>query len=358
MVKFAGMKAIYLLSAALLFASCSRQVSTAEPPIALVSDIIADTERSEHILVRGYNAADESKTIFVIGSSTDCFHLKNQLLSCDRYDNVDGRRIQDGLPDFAGEVISTIVDLAHTPYSRYASDSTSQKALAEVNVRSIIAAMDTLCYVNEYDRSGLALKPLPKIIVMASPYAYQYGKYDSDSLFSALGCRLPVVYPLKSMLAQVYERHGQNAAIGVISSKDNLLSNAYSSFVAFPYDSSAPDPLMAFLDSCLAAGTTRPLDAILIDNPAVDPEAVRQTISRITNPDNQGESLSYGKLISASCSVQDALSASSDECYKILRSSNLFTHKIAYPRLLEFKTVSMDGGSTFVLTKYNPWPLQ
>lgn len=343
------MKPIYLIPALLLAAACARQTSTAEPPIALVSAVIADQALPSHSLVKNYAAADSDKSIYIVGDPAGCEALRAGMLEVDRYDNITGRRVPDGLPDFAGEVICTLVDFARWPYQPYV-DEERQDALREVTVLDVLAAMDTLCFVNVYDRSGVASKPLPKLIVMASPFAYRYGKYDVDTLFSALGCRLPVVYPLGSMLDKsVHGRAG--ASVGVIASPDNLRSGAFSSFVAFPSDAQAVDPLLAFLDSCMASGNSRPLEAIIIDDPEVDADMVRQTLGRITNRSNS-ESLSYGKLIAPGCTVQDFTGTVFDDCYAILRGGNLFTHNIAYPRSLEFQTV-VSADSTIILTPYD-----
>lgn len=350
LANFAEMKAIYLLPLALLSFSCARNVSTAEPPIPYVSGIIADASSAEHRLVSSFNSEDPLKSIFILGTPAGCEALRTQLLKADAYDNVDGRRNPDGLPDFSGELICTIVDFAHVPYQSYVDDKKLDE-LRELNVRTLLSAMDTLCYVNEFDSRGLAAKPLPKLLVMASPFAAKYGKYDIDSLFSALGCRLPVIYPLNSMLEKLRGGRQGEPAIGVIASAENLRSGAFSSFVAFPADSSAADPLLAFLDSCMASGNSRPLDAIIIDDPEVDADLVRQTLRRITISSNH-ESLSYGQLIAPGCTVQDMESTVSDECYRLLRAGNLFTHRIAYPRSLEFKTVATDS-SAFVLTPYD-----
>ena len=343
------MKPIYLIPALVLAAACSRTVSTAEPPIALVSAVIADQSLPSHGLVKNYVAADSDKSIYIVGNPDGCEALRAEMMEVDEYDNITGRRVPDGLPDFAGEVICTLVDFAQWPYQPYV-DENRQDALREVTVRDLLAAMDTLCFVNIYDRSGVAVKPLPKVVVMASPFAYEYGKYDIDTLFSALGCNLQVVYPLNSMLKKAVGGKAR-PAVGVIASEENINSGVFASFVTFPSDRSAVDPLLAFLDSCMASGNSRPLDAIIIDDPEVDAGMVRQTLKRITNASNQ-ESLSYGKLIAPGCTVQDFVGTVCDECYAILRAGNLFTHNIAYPRSLEFQTV-VSADSTIILTPYD-----
>ncbi len=368
-INFAEMKRYCLILAcciaALATLSCKKKAAAGDPPIALVSSIISDPSLPAHKLVADYNANDASKSIFVAGSPVLCESLRQKLMTVDEFDNIDGKRMQDGLPDFAGEVICTMVDFANSPYGPFVEDARLDD-LREVSVRNVLAAMDTLCYINEFDRRGVASKPLPKLLVLASPYADAFGKYDIDTLFSSLGCSLPVMYPFEVMLDKVFKSKKGPVMVGVLSGKESLSPAGYEALVArkaaeegrngcgcivFPSDSGVQDPLLAFLDSCLVAGRVRPLDAIIVDDPAADASNMRWTLRRITDSGNQ-ESLSYGNLVSAGCMLQEITGTVSEECYRILRGNNLFTHNIAYPKSLEFKTV-LQSDSTFVLTPYD-----
>lgn len=349
--------------AAIAAVSCKKKAESGEPPIVLVSAIIENESMPAHGLVSGYDADDPLKNIFLVGSPELCESLRARLMEVDDFDNIDGSRRSDGLPDFAGEVVSTIVDFANTPYSSFEG---REDALREVTVRNVLAAMDTLCFINEYDKSGVASKPLPKVVVMVSPYATAWGKYDVDTLMTALGCNLPVVFPVESMLDKVFAAKKGSLAVGFITGEESLSPEGYAALLAskaakegregcesivFPSEIMATDPLLAFLDSCLVEGKVRPLDAIIVDDPNADAYALRLTLGRITNPDNP-ESLSYGNLIAPGCVLQEITEAVSDECYALLRAGNLFTHNIAFPRSLEFKTVAAPD-STFVLTPYD-----
>lgn len=353
------MKRIYFLLVLALAVSCNRTNPEGRPVINLVREVIADAGSPEHMLVADYDAADPVKSIYVAGAPERCKPILMSLKECDSYDNADGRAVGDGLPDFAGEVICTILDFANTPYSKYLG---REEDLNEVTVRTVLAAMDTLCYINEFDRNGMATKPQAKVVVLASPYASAYGQFDVDSLFRTLGCNLPVVYPLRSMLDEVLAGRNTGAVVGVVAEKDSLTAGSYASYVAengaagsdcvvLSPDPEATDPLLAFLDSCLVAGKTRPFDAILVDDTTVDAEAMRLTLKRITTATNE-ESLSYGKLIAPGCRILDVLSTVNDECYRLLRKENLFRLDIAYPRSIEYKTVATSDGSV-VLTQYD-----
>lgn len=361
------MKRIYFLLALALAVSCNSSKPEGKPIINLVGDIITDVNNPQHSLVADYNEADPAKSIYVAGAPERCKPILMSLKSCDGHDNGDGRFAGDGLPDFSGEVICTILDFANTPYDRFLREGKEDK-LKEITVRTVLSAMDTLCYINEFDKNGVATKPRAKVVVLASPYASEFGQFDVDSMFRVLGCKLPVVYPLRSMLDEVFEGRNSGAVVGVVAEKDSLTARSYSSYVAekgpagsdcvvLASDPSASDPLLAFLDSCLVAGKTRPFDAILVDDTSVDADAMRRTLRRITMAGNE-ESLSYGKLIAPGCRILDVLSTVNAECYRLLRKDNLFRHDIAYPRSIEYKTVATSDG-TIVLTQYDDGdPLQ
>ncbi len=359
------MKKNYLLLPLIFLASCGRVQQAPAPPVRLVSDIISDSRLPEHGLVSGFNADDAEKSIYVVGAPDRCEYLRRELVSCDYFDNVDGRMVSDGLPDFAGEVVCTVLDYANAPYQQFL-DGDREDRLREVAVRSVIAAMDTVCFISEYDQNGVASKPLPKLLVLESPFASGFGMYDVDSLFSALRCNLPVINPLRAMMDKVFDGRKSNAMVGVITGREYLSTGGYTSYlqekarsrgllssdcVVLPASPDAGDPLIAFLEGYLAAGYSRPLDAILVDDFTVDVQKMRDALVRITDINN-GESLSYGKLIAPGCVILDAALTVSSECYRYLRKRNLFTHDIAYPRSLAFRTVAMTD-STFVLTQYS-----
>lgn len=355
------MKRIYFLLALALVVSCNRSKPEGRPVINLVSDIITDDKNPVHGLVTEYDAADPLKSIYVAGAPDRCKPILASLKTCDNHDNADGRAVSDGLPDFAGEVVCTILDFANTPYGSFL-DAGREDDLREVTVRTVLSAMDTLCFINEFDKNGVATKPQAKVVVLASPCASAYGQFDVDSLFRVLDCNLPVVYPLRSMLDEVFDGRNTGAVVGVVAEKDSLTAGSYTSYVAengpagsdcvvLNTDPSAPDPLLAFLDSCLVAGKTRPFDAILVDDSSVDADAMRLTLKRITTAGNE-ESLSYGKLVAPGCRILDVMSTVNSECYRLLRKDNLFRLDIAYPRSIEYKTVATSDG-TIVLTQYD-----
>ena len=138
---------------------------TAEPPVPYVSDIINDSYSSEHKLVSGYDPQDRSKAIFVFGSRSRTQAVAGALMESDAYDNVDGSSNPDGLKDFAGETVCTVAKFSN--FGEMVNDGRLED-LRELTTRNVLAAMDTLCFVSPYDRSGMGKKPLAKLIILGS----------------------------------------------------------------------------------------------------------------------------------------------------------------------------------------------
>ena len=169
-------------------------IVSAEAPVEFVSEIIGDSSSAEHKLVAGYDPADASKAIFIFGSRKRTQSIAEALIGCDAYDNVDGSSQPDGLKDFAGETFCTVANFSN--FGEMVNDGRLED-LRELTARNVLAAMDTLCYVSPYDRSGMGKKPLAKLIILGSACMTQYGHYDVDSLFNALNCELPVISPME-----------------------------------------------------------------------------------------------------------------------------------------------------------------
>ena len=359
------MKKIYLLLVLAVAASCTRNAGTSRPTIELVRTIISDNGVPEHGMVAYFNAYNPDNSIYIVGSPDACARYRKEFGECDRFDNVDGRRVPDGLPDFSGEIICTVRDFANIPYQRFI-DSGRTEELREIMVRNLLSTMNDVCYINRYDRTGTATKPLSKLVVMTSPYACEYGRFDIDSLFTALDCDLQVVYPVKVMMDKVLDASQGDVVVGVIPDPETLSSEAP---VSYLYEQArarglsdsectilrpgtgSGEQLLSFLDNYLESGHNRPLNAILVGDKDVDTEVMRLTLKRITSASSE-ESLSYGRLIAPGCQILDVAETVSGECLRIMRERNLFSHRIAYPRFLEFQTVAMSD-SSFVLCQYD-----
>ena len=338
--------------------------TTAEPPVGYVSDIITDNYSIEHKLVSAYNPQDASKAIFVFGSRSRTQAVAKVLTECDAYDNVDGSSKPDGLKDFAGETVCTVANFSN--FGEMVNDGRLTD-LRELTARNVLAAMDTLCYVSPYDRSGMGKKPLAKLIILGSACMTQYGQYDIDSLFNALNCHLPVITPMQLIVDEAVETNKGKDILTVGVLAGNAPVDLYGPYIRAKaakvgIDSvlcvgfkvpEGEDPLLSFLDRYSELGISRPLDAILVDDLGVDLSVFSESLGNITSVMN-AESLTYGNLISPEFKIIDSRSRICKATYSILRSSNLFTHYISQPRQLDYMLIPKEGSEkALMLLQYN-----
>jgi len=345
-------KFLIFTSVLALVVSCRQSEAPSRQTIQFVRDVISNPDSYESRVVSG-KVPDRKNTIFLIGEAEECECFTNELMLCDRHDNVDGSHNPDFLPDFAGETIISLVDMANTPYSGYL-DWRNEDYLRELTVKSVISALDTVCSVSPYDLENRGKQPLPKLIVLTSSYNAEYGLYDVDSLFTATRCGIPVINPLDRMMDAAVDVGASN--IGVIATEKMIASGIYSAVfqrkargkglgnpecVAFAV-SDTLNPLREFLDKYIKAGYSKPLDAVLIDDLSVSSDSLKAEQAMLTSVLNV-ESLTYSKLISPETSLIDSRKVTSEAAFRIFRDLNLFSHAIRYPDSNKFLLVPAVG---------------
>ncbi len=358
---------LLLLAAAAVwyfFLRSKKAETFAEPPVPYVSSIINDTSSAEHRLITGYDPKDRANAIFVFGSRSRTQAVAQVLTECDAYDNVDGSSNPDGLKDFAGETICTVANFSN--FGEMVNDGRFQD-LRELTARNVLAAMDTLCYVSPYDRSGMGKKPLAKLIILGSACMTQYGQYDVDSLFNALNCHLPVITPMQLIADEAVEINKGKKMLSVGVLAGNAPVDLYGPYIRSKairegIDSvlcvgfkvpEGEDPLLSFLDRYSELGIKQPLDVILVDDLGVDLEVFKESLQHITSVMN-AESLTYGNLISPGFRIIDSRSRICKATYSILRKENLFTHFISQPRKLDYMLITKEGSEKdMMLLQYN-----
>ena len=325
--------------------SCKRQAAPVRETVPFVKSLLAHAPGTPWALVQSFDPAGREGAIYVIGPEETASVLVQDLLSSDRFDNVTGRPVPDGLPDFAGETVILVSDLAATPYDRY-ERTADVDVLREAVVRSVVAALDTVAYVSPYDQEGSGVRPRAKLIVLASPFMSAYGKFDVDTLFKASGVSNPAVFPCNQMLERCVKKHGESARIAFAGVPGECSQQVYETIAGrpcavVPLDASAPDPFRSFMDAYAAScENPEPLDVLLVDNPAVDVCAMRASCDTLVSVMNES-SLVYGHLVAPGFEIVGSCETVAQSCYAALRSRGAFTHGIRYPaagayKLLEY----------------------
>lgn len=105
------------------------------------------------------------------------------LLTSDIFDNIDARRMPDGLLDFAGETFNPLIDIADAPYGGYISAG-NEKFLRETALRNTISAIAGQCYENPFSESPSVDKLRSKMLVFTSSLTSAFGYEDVCDMFS------------------------------------------------------------------------------------------------------------------------------------------------------------------------------
>ena len=171
---------IVIMVMVLLASSCSRRVESSYDTIRLVDDIISDSLPILQKLAK--EACKPSDAIFLVGDPLQCLALSEKMMVVDEFDNVDARMVSDGLPDFSGETIVSLLDFANSPYDSLARTEDGQLALREIAVRHALSALDSLSRC--------------KVLIFCSPELAVKGGDDASDFFEKIGCDIPVIYSL------------------------------------------------------------------------------------------------------------------------------------------------------------------
>ncbi len=348
--------AIAVLS--LLAVSCRERVAGSRPVIPFVAQILADTTSYDYGILSMFNSGNKAGTIAVIGEPEDALFLTEQLLTSDRYDNIDGSRRPDGLPDFSGEVFAPVLDVANSPYVGYFTHD-NEDYLSEITARNFLAVLDTACFLSSYDTDRLVHKAPAKMVVLASSYSSAYGYFNIDTLCRVAGKDVPVIPLTKAMLDVAWDRHGNGLNVGVWTTRDVLGAGVWSA--VFPFaarrhgdakatysvfcpDSSATvmDRFMTYMQMYASAGNTAKLSTIVLDDPDVPLDSLREAVSSVMKVDRDSY-ITWRNLLADDFEVIDAGSAVAATCYSYLRKYNRFTHKVAYPDVKVYATAPVNG---------------
>ena len=327
-----------------LFCACKQTTQVCKPPVAVVSNILSGAEAELASVLSLYDKTSSEGDITIIDSPERAAQLSEVMLDSDRFDNIDGSRSSDNLPDFAGERIVALMDIARDNYAQMDSMS-----LRDIAVRSTVAALDTRCCVSSYDTEYLSSKPTSKVVIISSPEIQAAGAYDIDTLMNATGVELPVIMPLRLMLSRSYGKGARN--IGIITDGMSSISGAYDSicneiapagsvhdcYVVSTDDLMGTDVLLEFLQSYKDAGNTAALDVLLIDTFHYTVDLLREEYTAILLDDNQ-ENVGVRPLISKDFEFYSTASTVADECYALMRKRNIFTHDIHYPTASAYLT--------------------
>lgn len=325
--------------------SCSNRGAGDPLSISYVKEILSDTSSVAFNTVKHSGDNGSDGPVAIVGPADEVMFMADEFLGCDHFDNVDGRAIPDGLPDFAGETISLLCDEANGPYGGYAVQG-NEEYLRELNVKNFISAVDTSCSRSQYDRESKVHKSSAKVVVLASSYSSAYGYPDIEALVKGTGSEVDVISPVHAMFRYAMKRHGEeNAVLAVWTTGQILGSGIYSSVVSdmqkeYPelkYDAVCPSGtgtlrqrILSFLRMYRSTGNSARLDAVLVDDMPLRADSLNLEMRMMASDDSLA---AYSALLSEKFEFVDARVATAAECIAYLRKTNGFTHRVTYPEM-------------------------
>ena len=303
---------IVLLFPLLGICACKPKEVSERPVIPYVSELIQERANPGHQLLGSFNSANANGNIVVFGPAEEVRPLSSALFLFDRFDNVDARPIRDSLLDFSGEVITRVVMRDKSPLEAFGNG----EDLRELTVKAALACLDT------------AGRRTPgKVVVLTSSAMASYGKYDLDSLLRSFHIADAVFFPLDLMADRVLQK--PDARIGIVSSRPAAL---YEEFFKYRDDFEGlfigVYPKNLVLDSVSVVDTLA-LDVLLLDDYTVIADSLRARFPGV-------EVVSPGEV-------------TSEACFKAMRRRNIFTHRVAYPKIETYSAI-LNEDSEFVLT--------
>jgi len=202
------MKFIFRIPAALvlaaLLACCNRNPLPDYDAIRYVDELMSDS--LSYVEGLASLAGQASGSVVLIGEPDICVRTGEELLSADQFDNIDGRPVPDGLPDFAGETFCIVLDCANAPYDGYVSRNIP--FLRETAMRQTVFALDTLCRTNLYVPSAVSVKRPAKALVLCSDDIIRETLPDILDFLDRIRVDIPIVFATDSAgtcPAELYE---------------------------------------------------------------------------------------------------------------------------------------------------------
>ena len=125
--------------------------------------------------------------------------------------------------------------------------------------------------------------------------------------------------------------------------------NAASISVIVPADSltSTSDRFLDFMKQYSSQQTPRRLNAILIDDISVDLGDLNEALASVMSVD-QDSYLTYLNYLAKNFRIIEMKETVASDCFHIMRENNLFTHKIAYPKVKLYLTAASQRDSSYV----------
>lgn len=325
--------------------------------------LIQDTTQADYQVISATRNRNIHGGIAVIGEPEATLLLSESLIKSDKFDNINGRTSNDGLPDFAGETICPILDRFNGSYSRFIKNG-EEETLSEINVRNYAAALDTACFLNSFDTEKIVHKSSAKLVVLSSPLSSAYGYDDIDTLKTLTNSKVQIVSPVHAMLDAAWKACGPGMNVGIWTTPVMLEGGVYTkvfdkmrdsrkdwdaryTVITPGTDSTVTSRFLEFMKKYADGEGKGKLNALIVDDLSVPVDELREAVKSVMAVD-QDRYITYLNFLAPDFKVIDLREAVSSACYNYLRKNNSFTHRITYPQVKLYVTAASERDSSYV----------
>ena len=218
--------AISILAAVFCISCGDKNVQERLIPVS--EKALGDTSSIFYADFASYPKERAALPIGVFDSGTGGLTVQEKLLTLDEYDNITGKEIPDGIPDFAGENFVYLADDANMPYGDYDAAGKSDY-LRELVVKDALFLLGDSYYNLAVDDKPYGKKEQVKILVIACNTATAYGLNDIEKLLDRSETGVKVIGVInagvRATLADMEK--SKNYAVGVMATPGTISSGAY-----------------------------------------------------------------------------------------------------------------------------------
>lgn len=217
----------FLAGFVVLFSSCGQKV-VEEKLIPISEKALNDTASVFYADFASYPRQKSQLPIGVFDSGTGGLTVQEVLLTLDSFDNITGKEVGDGIPDFAGENFVYLADDANMPYGDYDAAGKSDY-LRELVVKDALFLMGDKYYNLAIDDAPYGEKMEVKVIVIACNTATAYGLADIEKLLAKSGTGVKVIGVINAGVRAALADWEKDTdyAIGVMATPGTISSGAY-----------------------------------------------------------------------------------------------------------------------------------
>lgn len=232
------MKKILFVLSVLLFSACGENKPVEEKPelLPIMEKALLDVSSRFYANFAQFPKEKKSLPIGVFDSGTGGLTVLEVLLSSDQIDNITGKLVPDGIPDFEGEHFTYVADRANMPYGNYAAEG-KEKFFKELIIKDALFLLGNKYYFNPVDKEPQGVKDPSKIIIVACNTATAYGLSEINTLLKESGTGVKVIGVINAGVGAFFQMlegkdtlrlsKKDSVAVGVLATVGTISSGAY-----------------------------------------------------------------------------------------------------------------------------------